>query len=477
VAGLPVVRSLWLEEALARPHEEPSPPLQGEHRADVCIVGGGYTGLWTALSLLEREPSLDVALVEADVCGGGASGRNGGFVLSWWAKIASLVKLLGPDEARRVAEASAASVSEIGDFCRRHSIDADYRPAGWLWAATSDAQVGAWDETVNAAESLGASPFRRLQPGEAVRLTGSSTYLAGVFEETAAAVQPALLARGLRRVAHERGVRIFERSPMIALERSRPPRVRTPGGTLAAESVVLALNAWIAGVRELRRSLVVIASDMVATEPIPERLAELGWASGLCVSDARMLVNYARPTRDGRIAWGKGGGALAFGGRVGRRFDGVSPRAADVAAGLRFVYPMLRDVAITHSWTGPIDRSPTALPYVGRLGGRDDIHYAYGFSGNGVGPTHLVARILVSRVLRHDDEWSSVGLPERPEGVFPRNRAGAFPLEPLRYAGGRAVRAAVARKEAAEDAGRPPGRLAARLAGFAPAGLTPTKRL
>ncbi|MBA2643434.1 MAG: FAD-dependent oxidoreductase, partial [Actinobacteria bacterium] len=428
----PERRSLWLEEALALSNEESCPPLQGEVRADVCIVGGGYAGLWTALRLLELEPSLEVAIVEADVCGGGASGRNGGFVLSWWAKIGTLVKLLGPEEGRRLASASADSVGEIGRFCEAHAIDAGYRADGWLWSATSPAQVGAWEETVSAAESLGESPFRPLGREEMERLSGSPVQLAGVFEETAASVQPALLARGLRRVALEHGVRIFEGSPMTALERSRPPRVRTPSGAVVADTVILAMNAWIAQFRELRRSLVVIASDMVATEPIPERLMELGLASGLCVSDARLLVNYYRRTDDGRIAWGKGGGGLAFGGRVGTRFDGSSPRAKAVAADLRRIYPQLGDTRITHSWTGPIDRTPTALPYIGRLEGRDDLHYVYGFSGNGVGPAHLTARIVASRVLRRDDEWAATRLPERPSGLFPRSKVGAFPPEPFR---------------------------------------------
>lgn len=471
----PERRSLWLEEALARPDEVNCPPLQGESRADVCIVGGGYAGLWMALRLLELDPALAVTVVEADVCGGGASGRNGGFVLSWWAKIATLVKLLGPEEARRVASASADSVRDIGRFCEEHAIDAGYRADGWLWSATAPAQVGAWEETVSAAESLGESPFRRLEREDVARLSGSPVQLAGVFEETAASVQPALLARGLRRVALERGVRIFERSPMTALERSRPPRVRTAGGVVVADTVILAMNAWIAGVRELRRSLVVIASDMVATEPIPERLEELGLTSGLCISDGRLLVNYYRGTSDGRIAWGKGGGDLAFAGRVGSRFDGSSPRAAAVTADLKRIYPQLRATRITQSWTGPIDRTPTALPYIGRLENRDDLYYVYGFSGNGVGPAHLSARIVASRVLRRDDEWAAIRLPERPRGLFPRSRVGAFPPEPFRYVGGRVVRAAVARQEAAEDAGRPPRWIDRRLAALAPAGLTPTR--
>jgi putative aminophosphonate oxidoreductase len=469
------VRSLWLEEALALPGEADAPSLEGDVTADVCIVGGGYTGLWTALRLKEHDPSADVTLVEADVCGGGASGRNGGFVLSWWAKLGSLRKALGSDEALRMARASADAVDEVGRFCAEHAVDAHFRRDGWLWAATSAAQVGAWEETLATAESLGARPFRVVSRDEAAGLAGSPTHLAGVFEESAATVQPALLARGLRRVALERGIRIFERSPMTGLDRGRPPRVRTTRGSVTAERVVLALNAWIASLRELRRSLVVIASDMVASEPIPERLAELGWTSGLCISDSRLLVNYYRTTRDGRLAWGKGGGAIAFGGRVGATFEGASPCADEVAARLRALYPRLRDVRITHSWTGPIDRNPTALPYLGHLGGREDVLYAYGFSGNGVGPSVVAGRILASRVLGRDDEWAAVRFPEGPVGRFPRSRAGAFPPEPLRYLGGLLVRGAVERKEEAENAGREPGVFVRRLAALAPAGLVPTR--
>jgi putative aminophosphonate oxidoreductase len=469
------VRSLWLQEALARPGEEDAPRLEGTTRADVCIVGGGFTGLWTALRLKELDPAVDVALVESDICGGGASGRNGGFVLSWWSKIATMKKMLGGEEALRLARASTDAVAEIGRFCAEHGIDAQYRHDGWLWAATSGAQVGAWKETLAAADALGEQPFRRLEGDEAARLAGSPTHLTGVFEQGAATVQPALLARGLRRVALEWGMRIFERSAMTALDRGRPPRVRTDAGSVTADCVVLAMNAWVASVRELRRTLVVMASDMVATAPIPETLAEIGWTNGMCISDSRLLVNYYRLTHDGRLAWGKGGGTIAFGGRVGSAFEGESPCADDVAARLRFVYPRLREVPITHSWTGPIDRNATALPYFGGLGGRENILYGYGFSGNGVGPSVVAGRILASRALRRDDEWAAAGFPPGPTGLFPRNRAGAFPPEPARYLGGLVVRGAVSRKEDAENLERRPGRLVSRLAALAPAGLVPTR--
>ena len=133
--------SLWLAEALG-PAFEPAPQLEGRHRADVCIVGGGYTGLWTAIRLKETDPSLDVALVEARTCGSGASGRNGGFVLSWWSKFATLTKLFGTEEALRLASASADAVAQIGAFCDENGIDASYRRAGWFWAAVNAAASG-----------------------------------------------------------------------------------------------------------------------------------------------------------------------------------------------------------------------------------------------------------------------------------------------------------------------------------------------
>lgn len=460
------MRSLWLIDALL--DDKDAPALQGEDRADICIVGGGYTGLWTAIRLKERDPALDVILLERDICGAGASGRNGGFVLSWWAKFASLAKICGRDEALRLARASAHAIGEIGAFCLQHGIDAHYRHDGWLWTATSQAQIGAWDETLATLEDLGEQPFVRLEPEEVASRAGSPTHLAGVFESTAATIQPALLARGLRRVALEHGVRIYEHSPMERLERGRPPRVVTDRGSVTAEKVVLALNAWSVRLRELRRRLVVIASDVVATAPIPERLEKMGWTNGTCIDDSRMLVNYYRTTNDGRLVFGKGGGAIAFAGRVGDTFEGVSPRAHEVLESMVALYPMLYDVPITHSWIGPIDRSEPGVPFFGRLGGRDDLLYGVGYSGNGVGPSFLGGKILASLALGLDDEWAGAGLA--------RNLGGAFPPEPFRYVGGLVVRSAVARKERAEDAGRRPSRTSVILASLAPAGLVPLKR-
>jgi putative aminophosphonate oxidoreductase len=459
------VRSLWLQEAL-RGGDELGTPLRGDVHADVCIVGGGFTGLWTALALTERDPSLDVVIVEGDVCGGGASGRNGGFVLSLWAKFQALEGVCGTAEALRLARASADAVGRIAAFCREHAIDAHVREDGWLWTASNRAQIGAWDSTLAALEAHGEHPFERLTPEEVARRSGSPSHLAGVFEPTAATVQPALLARGLRRVALERGVRIFEHSPMTRLDRSSPPVVRTGEGSVTARSVVLALNAWATRLREVRRGIVVIASDVIATEPIPGRLEEIGWTNGMCIDDSRLLVNYYRTTLDGRLVFGQGGGTLAFGGRVGAGFEGESPRAEEVRAGLRHIYPMLADAPITHTWTGPIDRTAIGLPFFWRLGGRDDLLCGAGYSGNGVGPSRLGGDILASLALGADDEWARCGLAREPTG-------GRLPPEPFRHLGGRLVREAVARKERAEDRNRKPPPRAVAIAKLAPAGLVP----
>ena len=459
------MRSLWLEEALAG--EQDAPTLGGDVRADVCIAGGGYTGLWTALRLKEREPSIDVVIVEADICGGGASGRNGGFVLSWWAKFRALEELCGSEEALRLAYASARGVAEIGAFCTENGIDAQFRDDGWLWTATSPAQIGAWDATLARVEELGARPFIRLEPEEVARRAASPVHLAGVFEPTAATVHPARLARGLRRICLERGIRLFEHSPVRRLDRTRPPGVCCDTGTVRAERIVLALNAWAAALPELRRGLVVIPSDVIATPRIPERLRELDWPAGTCIDDARMMVNYWRATLDGRIVFGKGGGGITYGGRIGREYDGASPRADWVLDSFHRLYPSLRDVPAERSWLGPIDRTKEGLPFFGPLGGNDAILVGAGYSGNGVGPSFLGGVILASLVLGAGDEWAASGIVRKPGGL---------PPEPIRYLGGRVVRAAVARTEQAEDAARTPRRADRLLANLAPAALVPLKR-
>src|SRR6266508_1565202 len=185
-----VARSLWLQEALLGEEAAETPELFETIEADVCIVGGGYTGLCTALRSKELQPGATVGMLEAYICGGGPSARPGGFALSWWPKLETLQKRLGKEEALRLVKASEAAIAEIGEFCEREGVDAHFHQGGWLWTATSPAQVGSWEGAVAAAEAYGEHPFELLSAAEVQARTGSPVHLGAAYEKTAATVQP-----------------------------------------------------------------------------------------------------------------------------------------------------------------------------------------------------------------------------------------------------------------------------------------------
>jgi putative aminophosphonate oxidoreductase len=452
-------RAAWLEEALAAERRSPHERLDGDARADVCIVGGGFTGLWTALAIKRLDPAADVVVLDGDICGGGASGRNGGFAMTWWSKFLSLQKSCGSEWAVELCRRSERAVVEIGRFCAEHGI-AGFHHGGWLWTATNAAQLGAWEATLTALERAGVEPFERLAPEQVAARSGSPVHLAGVYDPAVAIVQPALLARGMAAVARAQGVRIHERSPATAIHDGAPCRVLTPCGTVTAERVVLALNAWAAQVPELARALVVTASDVVLTEPIPQRLAASGWERALAISDARRLVHYYRQTDDGRVAFGKGGGTLALGGRIGASFNRPPARAAEVARSLRRTYPQLHDVAIARSWTGPVDYSIAGMPFFGALREHPQVLVGAGFSGNGVGPSYVAGEVLAALAVHGRDD----SVPAALTTPLPAK----LPPEPLRAVGGLLVQRAIGRKERAEDRGAQTDRLTAALARLDP---------
>ena len=441
-------RSYWLREALGSA-EPPATPLVGSADCDVAIVGGGYTGMWTAYALTQRAPGTRIVLLEQDICGGGPSGRNGGFVHGWWDQLPLLVDLYGPERALELAWAADESVAGIADFCTTHAIDAWVHRAGYLQMSASVAQDGDWKQTVETCERLGvADQYYELGGEEARRRCDSPVFRGAAFMPNAATVQPARLARGLRHVLLERGVRIHEGTGVRRVVAGSPMRVLTDEGEVAAPQVVLGLNAWAAGWPSFRTSLLAWGSHIVLTEPIPDRLAALGWVGGEGISDSRFTIHYFRTTADGRIAFGAGVGAAGYGGRIGTRFDHDERASERARAGFARLFPMLRDVRFVDAWGGPIDISSDRLPAIGsRAGGR--LHFAHGYSGNGVGPAFLAGRILAARIDGGDDRLARLPIVNR--------RAKAFPPEPMRYIGARVIREALIRHDEATDAGRRPG--------------------
>lgn len=455
-------RSLWLQQALAGQDTSDHPAFEGHARTDVCIVGGGFTGLWTALELKRRAPDTEVTLVEADICGAGASGRNGGFALTWWAHFQHLVSLCGPEAAIALAQRAEQAVRNIGEFCRERGIDDAFSMSGWVWAATNPDQVGGWEPTLALLDRHGASPYRQLTRDELAELTGSRQHLDGLFEPVSASVQPARLARELTRAAREAGVRIHERSQVRAIEYGPPTSVVFERGSIVADQVVLAVNAWAAQIKEIGAGLVVVASDVIATEAVPERLAEAGIRPGVCISDGRRLVNYYHATAEGRMIFGKGGGALAYGNRITATFDHPGRREPAIRSQLLRTYPALWDVPVAERWSGPIDYSLSGLPFFVRLRDAPSVLACAGFSGDGVGPSRLAGEILAELVADGGD----AGLPQALRRVPTR----PLPPEPIRYLGGRLVRRAVARKEHSQDLGRRPRAADRLLAALDPTG-------
>lgn len=469
----PPHRSLWLNEALG-PGAIGENVLQGDVRADVCIVGGGFTGLWTAIRLSELDPKLNVVIVEADLCGAGASGRCSGGVGSWWGKLTSLVEKLGDTDGLRVLQASSAAVRDIDAFVGENDIDCDLRRGPSLWGATAPAQVGAWESVFRTAERLGLTPpWRRLADADVQQRFGRhSPYIAGVLIDKAIRVQPAKLARGLRHAALQRGVAIYERSPVSHIRADGSGiTVETSNGEVAADQVVLAANAWMAHLPEFRPFVTVISSEIVATDPIPGLLERLGMRDFPGGINSRLMVNYGGITPKGQVYLGRGGGTIAFAGRVGPEFDRSEAQIREVEDDFRYFYPELRGTPLPHGWSGPIDRSTTGLPWLGHLAGSERVHFAIGYSGHGVGASALAGRMLASNVLRRNDEWSSL------TECLERARHGRFPPEPIRYLGGQVVRAAVARKEMAERERRSPSRIDAALARLAPGSISDLRKV
>jgi glycine/D-amino acid oxidase-like deaminating enzyme len=435
---LPSLPPWWLDEAGPT---EPEPPLEGDASADVCVVGGGFTGLWTALAVRGREPSARVVVLEADRCGAGPSGRNGGFIHGYWASAGGILSTLGREPAIRLARAGERIVPAV----RALGDDVWLREGGMLMVSTAPSQDGAIDEAVRAADSLGARDEAvALDERDVAARISSPVFRRGVFFRDGATVQPARLVRAVRRAVLDAGVVLHEGTPVLDVADGV---VTTARGRVHAAAIVVATNAAMSGWRPVRRHVTNFGSYVVLTEPAPELLREIGWTGGEAVVDGRMFLHYFRTTNDGRVVMGSGSGPIGFAGRVDGRFTGDAATAARAEHGLRRMLPGLDGARVERAWGGPIDVSADHLPFFGTVPGTR-VHYGLGYSGHGVGPSWLGGQILASLAVGLDDEWTALPLATR--------RVPSLPPEPLKRLGGGLVRAAIMACEEAEEAGRRP---------------------
>ncbi|MDK9778757.1 MULTISPECIES: FAD-dependent oxidoreductase [unclassified Vibrio] len=436
--------SYWFKQALEIEQPETAKPLQQNIQADVAIVGGGYTGLWTAIMIKQQSPEKQVVVIEKGLCGSGASGANGGCMLTWSTKFPTLKRLFGEEHAAWLVKESEQAVLEIDDFCQQHHIDAQLSLKGVYYTATNHAQTGGMQPVVDELKRLEVNSWRHCQTEELRANAGSPRNIEGYHSPVAASVQPALLARGLRRVAMELGVEIYENTPMTRLDYGKPATVCTPTGNVQAQQVVLALNAWmVEQFKQFKSSIVVVSSDMVITKPLGDALTQSGWQAGSSVLDSRIFVHYYRDTPDGRLMLGKGGNQFSFNNQVNAMFNKPTRYQELLRKSFDKLFPRLKGAEFAYSWTGGSDRSATGFPFFGELDNQSNIFYGFGYSGNGVAQTRMGGKILSSLVLGIENEWTKSGLAKGP--------LGHFPPEPFRWTGAMMVRNAVRRKEEAED--------------------------
>lgn len=431
---------------------DPGEQLRGHVRTDVCVVGGGFTGLWTAYLIKRAEPSLEVTVIEREWAGSGASGRCNGYATSLLdLSLHHLVERHGPDRAGPVRGAVARSVTEIGEFCAEHGVDAGYEQNGFATVAVNEGQLHRIERDLRAAERIGAEDDYTFLEGAAAQEVIGSPAIRGILKDAGGAMlNPHRLARGLVRVVRRLGVRVFEYSPATEVV---PGRVSTSCGTVTAPHIVVATNAHQWSMPQFRNRIVPIWSYAMVSEPMtPDRLSEVSWPRRELFKDMRNFLTM------GRLVPGQGGAdeRVLWAGRLAPYFyaNSMSPRHMrnervfrELRDAWRRFFPQWSTVRFTHRYGGCEAVGTHLLPYVGSLG--TGIHYAYGFSGHGVAPSHTAAKALRDFVLERDSEYTEL--------IFVGQREARLPPEPLRFLATRLTTWLLQRQDRRMDAGHDVG--------------------
>ncbi|MDI2127508.1 NAD(P)/FAD-dependent oxidoreductase [Yinghuangia seranimata] len=405
----------------------PRPALAGDLDVDVAIVGAGYTRLWTAYYLAEADPSLRIAVLEREVAGFGASGRNGGWCSSLFP--ASLAKVArGSTRERAVAQQRAmnATVDEVGRVVAAEGIDCGFTKGGTVMLARTHVQTRrAWAMVEDERSwGFGKEDVRYLDADEARARVGATDVLGGVYTPHCAAIQPAKLARGLAEAVERRGVTIYEGTPVTLIDDGAAV---TPHGTVRAEVVVRATEGYTPELPGFTRDIVPVYSLMIATEPLPQEVwDEIGLAERETFSDLRHLIIYGQRTEDGRLAFGGRGAPYHFGSRVRPEYDRDERVFAELKSVLRQLFPQTADAEITHTWGGALGVSRDWYASCGIDRGRR-LAWAGGYVGDGVGTTNLAGRTLADLV--RDQYTELTRLP------WVQHRSPRWEPEPLRWIG------------------------------------------
>jgi glycine/D-amino acid oxidase-like deaminating enzyme len=456
--------SHWLAQLQGRGEDSlaPRPSLSQSRHADVCIVGAGYTGLWTAYSLLRARPSLDVVLLEAQIAGYGASGRNGGAAIAqvngsraYWSKRAGRAGAIGLERAVQ------AAIDDMGRVVANEGIDCGFSKNGVLMLARTPLELDRFRASIDDDRAWGftAGDSTLLGKEETLERVSADHVLGARFSSHCASLDPGALVRGLARVVERAGATIYERTPALRIE---PRSAITMAGTVTADVVVRATEAYTASLRSDRRRIVPVHTSMLVTEPLPSEIwAEIGWGRREAVLAEHPFL-HLQHTRDDRITVGGDDNRVPY--RFGSRPCPDAPAPPGVAAMYRRelvrLFPALRDVRIERTWQGIFGASRRWAPAVG-IDRRHGLAWAGGFVGEGLAPSYLAAGTLADLILERESELTRlpwVMSPQRSWEPEPLRWCGANLIWAMRYFGDRRE----------ERTGRPSrlAELGNRLAGF-----------
>ncbi len=365
---------------------------------DVAIVGGGYTGLWTAFALEEADPDLRVAILEREHVGFGASGRNGGFCYDGFAAGPERIEAMSDlATARDWGAALRETIDIIGEATKKHAIACDFHQGGTIEFLTNGGQLERAHEDVAAAHHYGwtEDDLKILSAPETLEIGRAADVLGGMLSPKAASIQPAKLAHGLADLVEDWGVRIYENTPVMAIE---PGVAITAGGRVKAPVIVRATEGYTAELPGHKRRLAPLYSLMIATEPLSEPLwDEIGLADMETFGDLRHLVTYGQRTAGGRIAFGGRGAPYDYGSRVRRNAEFEVEAFTMVRAGLLKIFPQLENTAITHRWGGVLGVTRNWIPTAG-LDRETGLAWAGGYVGSGVAVANLAGRTLADLI-------------------------------------------------------------------------------
>ena len=419
--------SFWLETC--GDDLTPRPALDGSVAVDVAILGAGFTGLWTAYHLLVKQPSLKVAVVEAEIAGFGASGRNGGWCFAGFPVHPSkLAELYGAEAAKAVSLAMYDSVDDVGRVCQAEGIDAHFAKGGELEIARAAYDLPKLQEMYDEFKAIGLENHNELldEAATAARMRVAGA-VGSFWNKEGAAVQPAKLARGLAHAVERHGGTIYEQTRVLDYETSPSPVLRTDRGDVSAKVIVLAGEAYLSQLPKLRRAIIPLTSHIVVTEPLGDDLwRQIGWGQREVVGGFGTTGGYLNHTADGRIAFGPYRGQYPFNSKITDALD--RPEEIFVHARRSAIewFPMLKDVKFTHSWGGvfgvPRDRMPV-MTYDRRTG----LATGRGYTGEGVATANLSGRVLADLITETDSDLTRLPMTA--------HRGRAWEREPLRWAG------------------------------------------